>query len=90
MATDSTGDVVRLDPWDLPPYLRTLEQAGTTEVVWNKEKLPLSEALVRAARLTPTSVVVVDGTTIYVAEPDHSPDDTPRITPIQLGPRRPR
>ena len=37
-----------------------------------------------------TSTVVVDGTTVYAAEPDHSADEPTRFNPLQIQPRRPR
>jgi hypothetical protein len=81
-------EVIRLEAWQLPAYLRRLERAGTTEVAWNKERLSIADALARTAGVSPTATVVADGTTIYVAEPDHSPDNAPAVGPIQLGPRR--
>jgi len=83
-----SGDVERLEPWQLGAYLARLEHSGATEVTWNKERLGLAEARVRAGGLGELMTVVVDGATIYVAEPDHSADEAPRLSPIQLGPRR--
>lgn len=90
MTGDPAGEVLRLEPWQLPSYLTTLARGGVDEVTWNREAIPLATASERAAGLTPTSTVVVDGATIYVAEPDHSADDAPRqsVVPIQVFPRR--
>jgi hypothetical protein len=88
MAGNASGEVERLEPWQLGYYLRKLEADGSAEVTWNKQALPIGDAKARAEHLSPTATVVADGTTIYVAEPDHSADDTPRLSPIQLGPRR--
>ena len=87
------GDVERIEPWLLGRYLERLEAEGTKEIGWNKERLPVDEAQARAAGLSETATVVVDGTQVYVAEPDHSADDAPRAprqgtVPIQLWPRR--
>jgi hypothetical protein len=82
------GEVERLEAWQLPAYLRHLAQSGTSGVTWNKEQIDLDEAQRRAASLSDTATVVVDGATIYVAEPDHSPDASPQISPIQIQPRR--
>jgi hypothetical protein len=83
-----SGEVERLEAWQLAAYLRHLEQTGTTEVTWNKERIVLAAAQRRAGQVGDTATVVVDGATIYVAEPDHSPDEAPRISPIQIQPRR--
>lgn len=88
MSGQPSGEVERLEPWQLPAYLHRLEQHGTAEVTWNKEQVAMVRARQLAAGLGPTTTVVVDGTTIYVAEPDHSADETPRTVPIQIGPRR--
>ena len=88
MTGSAPGEVERLEAWQLPYYLGKLEQGGTAEVTWNRARIALAEAKLRAQGLSPTATVVADGSTIYVAEPDHSADDTPRISPIQLGPRR--
>ena len=45
------GDVERLEAWQLPAYLKLLESRGVAEVGWNKERLPLQEALERASSL---------------------------------------
>ena len=84
------GDVERIEPWQLPDYLRALEQRGTTEVGWNKERLGVSDAVARAESLSETATVVTDGAQVYVAEPDHSADDPPRVRPVplQIWPRR--
>jgi hypothetical protein len=83
-----SGEVERLEAWQLAAYLRRLEQTGIAEVTWNKERIALDEAQRRAGQLSDTATVVVDGAMVYVAEPDHSPDDAPWISPIQLQPRR--
>ena len=90
MTGNPAGDVERLEPWQLPAYLDDLQRAGVSEVTWNRETVPLATAQSRATGLTPTATVVVDGTTVYVAEPDHSADDAPRqsVVPIQVFPRR--
>jgi hypothetical protein len=82
------GEVERLEPWQLGAYLRHLAQSGTSAVTWNKEQIDLDAAQQRAASLSDTATVVVDGSTIYVAEPDHSPDASPQISPLQIQPRR--
>lgn len=84
----AASEVERLEPWQLPAYLHRLVSAGTAEVTWNGESVTLEEARRRAATLSATATVVVDGVVIYVAEPDHSADDPPQMTPLQLGPRR--
>ena len=89
MASDR-GEVSRLEPWQLPIYLDRLDQAGTAEVRWNKETLSLAAARERAGQIDEMATVVVDGTNIYVAVPDHSADDAPRINPLQVRPLRPR
>jgi hypothetical protein len=83
-------DVERIEPWQLPAYLQKLQARGVAQVRWNKERLALEAALSRAAGLSETATVVLDGEQIYVAEPDHSADDTPRqgTVPIQIWPRR--
>ncbi|MGH2350894.1 MAG: hypothetical protein ACRDJN_04695 [Chloroflexota bacterium] len=88
MAGNQAGEVERLESWQLPAYLDSLERAGVAEVSWNREKLSLDAARERAATVSPTATVVADSATLYVAEPDHSADDAPRIAPIQIGPRR--
>ena len=84
------GDVERIEPWQLPRYLTELQSKGVSEVGWNKQRLALDEALRRAANLSDTATVVLDGQQIYVAEPDHSADNAPRpgTVPIQIWPRR--
>jgi hypothetical protein len=83
------GDVERLEAWQLPAYLQLLEQKGTHEVGWNKERLPLQEALTRAAGLSELATVVADGDQLYIAIPDHSADEPPRgPVPLQIWPRR--
>jgi hypothetical protein len=86
------NDVERIEPYMLTRYLEHLRVQGTAEVGWNKERLSLEEAERRAAGLTDTSTVVVDGTQLYVAEPDHSADEAPRprsgVVPLQIWPRR--
>ncbi|MGI8423868.1 MAG: hypothetical protein ACR2NO_07125 [Chloroflexota bacterium] len=83
------ADVERLEPWQLTSYLQLLAQKGVAEIGWNKERLPLREALTRATGLTETSTVVADGAQLYVAEPDHSADDAPQgPVPMQIWPRR--
>ena len=46
------GEVQRLEPWQLPTYLRALEREGVTEVTWNREALTLPVAQQRAAVYT--------------------------------------
>lgn len=84
------GDVVPIEPWQLPSYLQSRKQAGTTEIRWNKEELSIEEAMKRSTGLSPTSTVVTDGDTVYVAEPDHSADEAPPPgpVPLQIWPRR--
>ncbi|HET7769395.1 MAG TPA: hypothetical protein VFN74_11525 [Chloroflexota bacterium] len=83
------GDVERLEPWQLPGYLKLLEQRGVSEVGWNKERLPLQEALKRAAGLAEFATVVADDTQLYIAIPDHSADEGPRgPVPLQIWPRK--
>jgi hypothetical protein len=85
------NDVERIEPWQLPTYLEGLKARGTPEVGWNKERLPMDEALARAAQLSETATVVADGTQFYVAEPDHSADEPPPRSgpvPLQISPRR--
>lgn len=82
------GDVERLESWQLPAYLRHVQQGGATAITWNKEEIPLPDAIRRAEQLSETATVVADGATIYVAEPDHSPDNPPRLSPLQIQPRR--
>jgi hypothetical protein len=88
------GEVERLEAWQLAAYVQHLAQRGVTEVTWNKERLELAEAGRRAQSVSDTATVVVDGATIYVAEPDHSPDahvpGGPGHVPLQIQPRRPR
>ncbi len=85
-------DVERIEPWMLPRYLEQLKGQNIAEIGWNKERLSLEDAQQRAAGLTETSTVVVDGTQLYVAEPDHSADEEPRprsgVVPLQIWPRR--
>lgn len=71
------ADVVTIQPWQLPIYLQQLRQHGQETVGWNRATITLAEAEERAALLSPTATIVVDGTTatIYAAEPDHSADD---------------
>jgi hypothetical protein len=85
-----SGEVERLEPWQLPAYLRALQSQGVAEVTWNRETIGLDVAGERATRVSATATVVVDGPTIYVAEPDHSADEAPPpgVVPIQIGPRR--
>jgi hypothetical protein len=99
----SSGEVERLEPWQLAPYLQTLQGQGVTEVIWNRERMAIAAALEQARGVGPTATVVADGTALYVAEPDHSPDETPGagpaghagrpglappgVVPIQLSPR---
>ena len=85
------SEVERLEPWQLPGYLSALKGRGVAEVGWNKERLAVDEALKRAEGLTETATVVADGEQVYVAEPDHSADEPPRIRPVplQIWPRKP-
>ena len=71
-------------------YLDRLQQAGKTEVRWNKDTIALAAARERASQIDGMATVVVDGTSIYVAVPDHSADDAPRVSPLQVRPLRPR
>ena len=84
------GEVVRIESWQLPAFLEQLRGQGVAEIGWNKERLALEEALTRATGLTETATVVLDGTQVYVAEPDHSADEAPRTgpVPLQVWPRR--
>ena len=83
------GDVERLEPWQLPGYLKLLQARGVSEVGWNKERLPLQEALARAAELSELATVVADGDRLYIAIPDHSADDAPQgPVPLQIWPRK--
>jgi hypothetical protein len=83
------GDVERLEAWQLPAYLKLLEGRGVSEVGWNKERLPLEEALTRAAALAEYATVVADDTQLYIAIPDHSADEAPRgPVPLQIWPRK--
>jgi hypothetical protein len=86
------ADVERIEPWQLAAYLRRLQTRGSQEVTWNKQRLTLEQALERAGGLSDTATVVVDGDTVYVAEPDHSADEAPRTgpVPIQVFPTRRR
>ncbi|HVG97458.1 MAG TPA: hypothetical protein VNK05_11190 [Chloroflexota bacterium] len=90
MSGNPSGEVERLESWQLPAYLSALRSQGVAEVTWNRETIGLDVAGERAARVSPTATVVVDGATIYVAEPDHSADEAPPpgVVPIQIGPRR--
>jgi len=87
----ATGDVIPIQSWQLPIFLKTLTDNGHATVGWNRDTIPLDEAISRAEALSPTSTVVVDGTTIYVAEPDHSADD-PALHrgPVAFVKRRPQ
>ena len=87
----ATGDVIPIQSWQLPIFLKTLVDNGHATVGWNRDTIPLDEAIERAEALTPTATVVVDGTTIYVAEPDHSADD-PALHrgPVAFVKRRPQ
>jgi hypothetical protein len=84
------GDVERIEPWQLAIYLERLKARGVAEVGWNKERVKLDAAAERAAGLSETATVVVDGEQLYVAEPDHSADEPPRAQPVplQIGPRK--
>jgi hypothetical protein len=86
-----SGEVERLEAWQLPAYLETLRRQGVVEVTWNRESITLEAAAERAGRVSPTATVVVDGTAVYAAEPDHSADEAPPsgVVPIQITPRRP-
>ena len=84
------GDVERIEPWQLAIYLERLKAGGVAVVGWNKERLTLDAAAGRAAGLSETATVVVDGEQLYVAEPNHSADDPPRALPVplQIWPRK--
>ena len=88
MSDTTAGEVERLESWQLPAYLRALQGHGFTAVTWNQVEMAVADALVRAQGLSPTATVVADGTALYIAEPDHSPDNRPTSGPIQLGRRR--
>ena len=94
MEDDLAGEVERLEAWQLAAYVEHLAERGAAEVTWNKERVALAEAKRRAQGVSDTATVVVDGTTIYVAEPDHSPDahvpGGPGHVPLQIQPRRPQ
>ena len=85
-----SGNVDRIEPWQLPGYLAQLRVRGTAEVGWNKERLTLDAAIARAEALSETATVVTDGEQVYVAEPDHSADDPPQVNPVplQIWPRK--
>lgn len=84
-------DVVVIQPWQLLPFLDTLRTHGHTSVTWGRDTVAIDEAVDRARALSPTATVVVDGTTIYAAEPDHSADD-PALHrgPVAFVKRRPQ
>ncbi len=84
-------EVVVIQPWQLLPFLDTLRSHGHASVTWGRETIEIDEALSRARELSPTATVVVDGTTIYAAEPDHSADD-PALHrgPVAFVKRRPQ
>jgi hypothetical protein len=84
-------EVVVIQPWQLLPFLDTLRSHGHASVAWGRETIEIDEALSRARDLSPTATVVVDGTTIYAAEPDHSADD-PALHrgPVAFVKRRPQ
>ena len=90
MSGNPSGEVERLESWQLPAYLSALRSQGVADVTWNRETIGLDVAGERATRVSPTATVVVDGATIYVAEPDHSADEAPPpgVVPIQIGPGR--
>ncbi|MDQ3700722.1 MAG: hypothetical protein M3442_07360 [Chloroflexota bacterium] len=88
MAGNPAGEVERMEPWQLPAYLEALAQQDVGEVTWNRERITLAVARERAPTVPATATVVADGATLYVAVPDHSADDAPRVLPISLGPRR--
>jgi hypothetical protein len=87
----AANDVVVIQPWQLLPFLDTIRSHGHDSVTWGREVVSVDEALVRARALSPTATVVVDGTTIYAAEPDHSADD-PALHrgPVAFVKRRPQ
>jgi hypothetical protein len=84
-------EVVVIQPWQLQPFLDTLRSHGHASVNWGRETIDIDEALRRARELSATATVVVDGTTIYAAEPDHSADD-PALHrgPVAFVKRRPQ
>lgn len=88
MTGKPVGEVERLEPWQLPAYLEALVQQDIGEVTWNRERITLAVARERAPTVPETATVVADGATLYVAVPDHSADEAPRVVPISLGPRR--
>lgn len=90
-AKQSANDVVVIQPWQLVPFLDTLRSHGHATVTWGRESIDVAAAIERARELSPTATVVVDGTTIYAAEPDHSADD-PSLHrgPVAFVKRRPQ
>ncbi len=84
-------EVVVIQPWQLLPFLDTLRSHGHATVGWGRETIDVAEAIERARGLSPTATVVVDGTTIYAGEPDHSADD-PALHrgPVAFVKRRPQ
>lgn len=84
-------EVVVIQPWQLLPFLDTLRSHGHGTVNWGRETVTIDVALDRARALSPTATVVVDGTSIYAAEPDHSADD-PALHrgPVAFVKRRPQ
>ena len=87
-SSNGPAEVERLEPWQLTHYLRRLQAQGIAAVTWNLTTISIADATARAERLSPTSTVVADGSALYVAEPDHSPDDPSRHSPIRLAPRK--
>ncbi len=87
MTGEPAGEVTRLEPWQLPAYLDALERQDVVEISWNQELIALAAARERIPTVGPSATVVVDGTALYVAEPDHSADDAPQVVPISLKPR---
>ena len=85
-----SAEVIVIQPWQLLPFLDTLRTHGHVSVAWGRESVTIEEAEERARALSATATVVVDGTTIYAAEPDHSADD-PALHrgPVAFVKRRP-
>lgn len=90
-SSDRPTEVIVIQPWQLLPFLDTLRTHGHDSVMWGRESVTIEEAEGRARELSATATVVVDGTTIYAAEPDHSADD-PALHrgPVAFVKRRPQ
>src|SRR4029077_14370405 len=53
-----SGEVERLESWQLPAYLSALRSQGVAEVTWNRETIGLDVAGERATPVSPTATVV--------------------------------